>query len=107
MENPVERAVQKVGGPSAASFLLHVSVGAIYKWRRQGFVSDARSAVLLSQATEGAVTIAELAGLEIVTGGAPSPKDGRRARRGRQSTARSLRITPSVEDVAANARAAA
>lgn len=73
MDNPVERAVQMVGGPTEASILLHVSVAALYKWRKLGMVPDARAAVLLSRATNGQIGIVELAGFAVVEGGAPEP----------------------------------
>lgn len=72
-KNPVELAVRLVGGPTQASFICRMSAAAVSKWCRLGIVADARAAVLLSQATNGVVSVAQLAGLHVINGGAPTP----------------------------------
>lgn len=66
--NAVQLAVDRVGGPSQASHICEVSYAAIYKWRRAGICPDSRSAVLLSEATGGQITVRQLAGLDPVDG---------------------------------------
>jgi len=68
-KNAVERAVQAVGGPTQASHICDVSIWAIRLWRKNGIVPDTRSAIRLSEATDGQITVRELAGLENGDGG--------------------------------------
>ena len=68
-KNAVERAVQAVGGPTQASHICDVSVWAIRLWRKNGIVPDTRSAIRLSEATDGQISVRELAGLENGDGG--------------------------------------
>jgi len=68
-KNAVERAVQAVGGPTQASHICDVSVWAIRIWRKTGIVPDTRAAILLSEATDGDISVRELAGLENGDGG--------------------------------------
>jgi len=79
-KNAVEEAIQAVGGPTKASYVCRVSVGAIWKWRQTGRVSDGRAAVLLSE--ESGVPVKALVGLEVVSGNGDEPtKRGRRFRK--------------------------
>lgn len=59
---PVERAVWMAGGPSAVARLCGVSWHTVRKWRKKGWVETARCAVLLSDATDGRVSVRQLAG---------------------------------------------
>lgn len=61
-DDPIERAVWLAGGPTAVAKLCGVNWHTVYKWRKRGFVETARCAVLLSEATDGRVTVRELAG---------------------------------------------
>lgn len=59
----VDEAVRLVGGPTKAALACRVSFHAVYKWRIKGLISDSRSAVMLSEATGGRVSVRELAGI--------------------------------------------
>lgn len=61
-KNSVERAVWLAGGPSAVARLCGVNWHTVYKWRKRGIVETARCAVLLSDATDGRVSVRQLAG---------------------------------------------
>jgi hypothetical protein len=83
-ETPVSRAVDIVGGPTEASFITRASAATIYKWRKEGYVADSRAAVLLARATQEKgqpVSIAALAGLELVNGNGGEPEEKRAPRR--------------------------
>jgi len=86
-KNAVEEAIQLAGGPTKASYVCRVSVGAIWKWRQTGRVSDGRAAVLLSEET--GVPVKALVGLEVIGGNGDEPtKRGRGFRKeGRVITA--------------------
>ena len=62
MDNPVARAIKKVGGPLEASFICRVSTNMLHIWRRRGVIKDARVAVLLSKAS--GIPVSELAGVQ-------------------------------------------
>jgi hypothetical protein len=106
-QNAVEQAIQAVGGPTKASYVCRVSVGAIWKWRQQGRVSDGRAAVLLSQAS--GVPVEALVGLEVVSGNGDEPPAGRRFQKPPKITATyqapspGLPVVPRFPDTAAAA----
>lgn len=75
MANAVEKAISAVGGPLEASFLVRKSTNMIHLWKKAGFVSDARSAVLLSEKT--GIPVRDLVGLN---GDVPEPPRRRRGR---------------------------
>jgi len=63
MKNPVQRAIDAVGGPTKASFITQFSAAQIYNWRDQGYVKDGKAAVLLARAS--GVPVEELVGLSV------------------------------------------
>ena len=98
MENAVARAVRLLGGPTKATFVCRVSVNTIHVWRRDGYVRDARAAVLLSRAS--GVPIEQLVGLN-----GSSPDGGSEVPRGPLS-ATSSAAASACSDSAAPERAA-
>lgn len=81
--NPVIEAVRIVGGPTKASWVCQVSAAAVYRWYKLGYVPDTRAAVRLADATKEAgtpISIAALAGLDVIEGGQPAPDGPGRGR---------------------------
>jgi hypothetical protein len=81
-DNPVQRAVDILGGELETQIAVRVKYWTLRDWLKTGVVPTTRYAVALSEATGGAVSVKELAGLANGNGddgGKPSrfPKGGR------------------------------
>jgi hypothetical protein len=95
--NAVEEAIQAVGGPTKASYVCQVSVGAIWKWRQNKRVSDGRAAVLLADAS--GVPVEALVGLVVLNGTGDEPPQGGKFRKGgRVITTTYPVLNPSLPD---------
>jgi|SRR5215469_16219324 len=82
-DNPVRRAVDTIGGILETQIAVRVNYWTLREWLKSGVVPTTRYAVALSEATHGAVSVKELAGL-----GSGNGDDGdkpRRFQRGRSS----------------------
>lgn len=87
-ETPLKQAVENVGGELLAAHYAGLSQEGMRQALVRGYLSNARSAVLLAQATEAAgkpVSVAGIAGLEVINGNGSDPSEQNRgSRRGRK-----------------------
>lgn len=62
-DNPVQRAVDLLGGELETQIAIRVNYWTLRDWLQKRYVPATKWAVKLSEATKGAVTVKELAGL--------------------------------------------
>jgi|SRR5215468_12777895 len=60
--NPVQRAIDALGGVLATQVKLNIGYWRLHNWVKRGMVPSTRYAVALSEACEGLVTVKELGG---------------------------------------------
>ena len=107
-DNPVQRAVDILGGELETQIAIRVKYWTLRDWLRNGVVPKTADAVALSEATGGRVSVKELAG-SANGNGDDDPTKGRTFLKGGKMSATypelspSLPVVPRFPDTAARA----